>query len=164
MAALTGVPGRGMGPLPQAAPRDAALPRPRSRAFGRVLRGVSLLLSLAVLLALAAAGSLQVLQSSRTATAGYELRALQNQRNELAARVRLLEADIARMANLDEVHAAATGRLGMAPPERTLRATVSVTAPATIPMPERYVQRAPVPPADPAPWWARLLGGVPGFD
>ena len=172
MAALTSAPRRGVGPLPYAAPWGAetrstaarALPRPRSSAARRLLRGVSLLLSVAALLALAGVGSLQVLQSSRTATAGYELRALQAQRAELGANVRLIEAEIAQMADLDEVYAAATERLGMIRPERSLRVTVGVPTPAVIPLPERYVEQAAPLPAEHVPWWERLLGSVPGLD
>ena len=165
MATLTSSPGRGVGPLPHAAPRGATgLPRPRSRALGRLLRGVSLLLSAVALLGLAGVGSLQVLQSSRTATAGYELRTLERQRAELGASVRLLEAEIARMANLEAIHAAAIERLGMVPPERSLRVAVGVPAPLVVPMPERYVKQAAPLPAEHVPWWERLLRSVPGLD
>ena len=165
MATLTSAPGRGVGPLPHAAPWGATgLPRPRSRALGRLLRGVSLLLGALALLGLAGVGSLQVLQSSRTATAGYELRTLERQRAELSAEVRLLEAEIARMANLEAIHAAAIERLGMVPPERSLRIAVAVPAPVVVPMPERYVKQAAPLPAEHVPWWERLLRSVPGLD
>ena len=166
MATLTSSPGRGVGPLPHAAPRGATgLPRPRSSAPGRLLRGVSLLLGAVALLGLAGVGSLQVLQSSRTATASYELRTLERQRAELgAAGVRLLEAEIARMANLEAIHAAAIERLGMVPPERSLRIAVAVPAPLVVPMPERYVKQAAPLPAEHVPWWERLLRSVPGLD
>ena len=105
--------------LPDASPREAprrreavVLPRPRSSAFGRLLRGFSLLLAALALAGLAAVGPLQVLQSSRTATAGYELRALDRERAELSASVRLLEAEIARMAKLESVYATAVEDLG----------------------------------------------------
>ena len=165
MATLTSSPGRGVGPLPHAAPRGATgLPRPRSRRPRALLRGVSLLLGAVALLGLAGVGSLQVLQSSRTATAGYELRTLERQRAELGAGVRLLEAEIARMANLEAIHAAAIERLGMVPPERSLRIAVAVPAPLVVPMPERYVKQAAPLPAEHVPWWERLLRSVPGLD
>ncbi len=140
------------------------LPRPRSSVAGRLLRGFSLLLALAALISLAAIGSLQVLQSSRIAASGYELRQLQQQSAELAVEVRLREAEIAQMTNLETVHAAATGRLGMVRPDDTLRIAVGVPAPDVAPMPERYVRPAPEPPAPLEPWWSRMLWDVPGLE
>ena len=173
-AAPRGVPRqRRSAPQPTAAPRvrsplDGAargLPRPRSSALGRVLRGVSLLLCVTLLLGLAAAvGSLQVLQSSRTAEAGYELRALQAERADLGARVRLIEAEIAYLADLNDVYADATGRLGMVPAERSVTVAVGVPAPTVIPMPERYVKQIAPLPAEFVPRWERLLGSVTGLD
>ena len=144
--------------------KAASLPRPRSSVARRLLRGVSLLLALIALVALAAIGSLQVLQSSRTATTGYEVRQLQQQRSELSAEVRLLEAEIAQMTNLGTVHAAATGRLGMVRPTESMRISVGVPTPDVAPMPERYVRRAPEPPAELEPWWAEMLWSVYGLD
>ena len=172
MATLTSASGRGVGPLPYAVPRGAEspllvtrrLPRPRSRVVGRRRRGVSLLLSVTALLTLAGAGSLQVLQSSRTATVGYDLRTLQAHRTELGARVRLLEAEIAQMADLDVVYMAATEGLGMVRPEQSLRVTVVVPTPEVIPMPERYVEQAAPIPTKNISWWKNLLGSVPGLD
>ena len=157
--------------LPDASPREAprrreavVLPRPRSSAFGRLLRGFSLLLAALALAGLAAVGPLQVLQSSRTATAGYELRTLDRERAELSASVRLLEAEIARMAKLESVHATAVEDLGMIRPEDSVRIAVSVPAPAVVPMPERYVQQLPAASEEAEPWWDRVLGSLPGLD
>ena len=193
MAALVSAPRRGGSP-PPAAPRDVPrrraapprktatpsrsprktasreaareqLPRPRSSALGRLLRGVSLFLAVALLLGLAAGvGSLQVLQSTRTAEAGYELRSLQAERAELGARLRLLEAEIAHLADLDAVYTDATTRLGMVPAERTLNVAVGVPAPLVIPMPERYVQQIAPLPTETEPWWEQLLGIVTGLN
>ena len=96
----------GKGAPPQAAqqrPRTAVarrLPPARRRTVART-RG-------------AGVGALQVLQSTRTAEAGYELRSLQAERADLGARLRLLEAEIAHLADLDAVlhrrdHAAGHG-------------------------------------------------------
>ena len=179
------VPGRGAAATPRrAAPRDApaprppsapaparirrkaaiVLPRPRSSVLGRLLRGVSLMLALAALAGVTAAGSLQVLQSSRTAAAGYEVRTLEQQRNALAAQARLLEADIARMAKLADVHGAAVEQLGMVRPGESVRIAVGVPAPNVVPMPERYVRPAPDLPGELAPWWERMLWSLPGLD
>ena len=144
--------------------KAASLPRPRSSVAGRLLRGVSLLLALAAIVSIAAIGSLQVQQSSRMTASGYELRQLQQQRAELAVEVRLLEAEIAQMSNLETVHAAATGRLGMVRPDDTVRISVGVPAPDVAPMPERYVRAAPETPAPPEPWWSGMLWSVPGLE
>lgn len=117
-----------------------------------------------VLIAVTAVGLLQVLQTSRTATIGYDLRTLERERATLAAEVRLLEADVARMSRINEVRRQAIERLGMVEPEQTLRIAVTEPAPRVIPLPERYVsleeQTAPVS----AAWWERLLSRLPGFD
>lgn len=144
--------------------KAASLPRPRSSVAGRLLRGISRLLALIALVGLMAIGSLQVLQSSRTATTGYELQQIQQQRSELAAEVRLLEAEIAQMTNVGTVHAAATDRLGMVRPTESVRIAVSVPAPDVAPMPERYVRHAPEAPAELDPWWAEMLWAVYGLD
>ena len=144
--------------------KAASLPRPRSSVARRLLRGVSLLLALFALVSLAAIGSLQVLQSSRMAAAGYELHRLDQQRSVLSAEVRLLEAEIARMTNLETVYAAATGELGMVRPTATVRIAVGVPAPDVAPMPERYVRPAPEPRAGLAPWWSRMLWGMSGLE
>jgi cell division protein FtsB len=130
-----------------------------------LLRGVSLLLVVALLLGLATIGALQVLQSSRTATAGYELRELETQRSELSAQVRLLEAELARRASLEDVYVAATERLGMVRPESEMRVTVSVPAPEVVPMPERYIHPLPNPTAEVSEaWWEQALRQIPGLE
>src|SRR4051812_5322139 len=110
-----------MASIPQFTPRaaDRALPRiARPRHLSRTLiAGVALLI-------LAAVGLLQVLQTSRAATAGYELNTLENQRQALSAQVRLLEGDIAQEARIEQVRYAAIGRLGMVPPKQTLHIQV----------------------------------------
>lgn len=123
-----------------------------------------LLLATLMLIAVTATGLFQVLQTSRTATIGYELRDMERARATLAAEVRLLEAEIAQMSRLDEIRRQAVERLGMAPPEQTLRIAVAVPAPRVIPMPERYVVAAETTPRPSAVWWERLARRLPGFD
>ncbi|MEE8337981.1 MAG: hypothetical protein V3R95_07960 [Dehalococcoidia bacterium] len=149
-----------MAAVPQAAART------RAPAIGPSI-GTRLPLAMAgalLLIAVTAAGLLQVLQTSRTATIGYDLRTLDGERATLAAEVRLLEADVARMSRIDEVRRQAIERLGMVEPEQTLRIAVAEPAPRVIPLPERYVsleeQAAPVS----AAWWERLLSRLPGFN
>lgn len=123
-----------------------------------------LFLAALVLTAVTATGLLQVLQTSHTATIGYEMRLLESERTTLAAEVRLLEAEIAQISLIDGIREQAIERLGMVEPERTLRIAVTTPAPRRIPMPERYVswesQSAPAP----AAWWEQLLNRLSGFN
>lgn len=122
------------------------------------------LLAALALLAAVSLGLLQVLQSSRAASAGYALRELDRERDALAAEVRLLEADVAAQARTDQVRRIAVERLGMVPPSRTVRVTVAERGPSGIGLPARYIVR-PEPAAAPAPaWWEALLRRLPGFD
>lgn len=151
-----------MATLPQIRPRQAA-----ERALPRIVRPKHLpgtLIAGVALLIVAAVGLLQVLQTSRAATAGYELRALEDQRQALSAEVRLLESQIAQQVRVEQVRKTAVERLGMVPPEQTLHITVDQPAPASIPLPERYV-------VDPQPLeapslsiWEQLLRRLPGFN
>lgn len=140
-------------PAEGAAPRIA---RPR-RLPGTLIAGFALLI-------VAAVGLLQVLQTSRAATAGYELRALENERQTLGAEVRLLESEIAQQARVDQVRRTAVERLGMVLPQRTVHIEVDSPAPASMPLPERYI-------VDPQPIeapslsvWEQLLRKLPGFN
>ena len=123
-----------------------------------------LLLGGVMLGAVAAVGLLQVSQTSRVTTIGYELRALEIERSALAARVRLLEAEIAGIARIDQVRHEAVTRLGMTEPEQTLRIAVAVPAPRVIPMPERYVVVEPAPERGAGAWWEQFLRRLPGFE
>jgi cell division protein FtsL len=148
----------------------ASIPQIRRAAEGTVPRIArprqlpgTLIAGLALLI-VAAVGLLQVLQTSRAATAGYELRALENERQTLSAEVRLLESEIAQQARVDQVRRTAIERLGMVPPEQTVHITVDTPAPASMPLPERYI-------VDPQPIespslsiWEQLLRKLPGFN
>ncbi len=146
----------------------AAIARAPEAAAGRgavrAPRVPALLLGGLALAALATVGLLQVLQTTRAAGFGYELRAFERERATLSAEVRLLEAEIAQISRLDYVRDQATGRLGMVPAERTLRIAVSAPAPRVIPLPERYVSNEPAPVPVERTWWDRLLRGLPGFE
>ncbi len=120
-----------------------------------------LLLSL-VLLAVGTLGVYQVLQTSRLAEMGYELRTLAGERSLLAAEVRLLEARAAQLARVAELEQRAATDLGMAKPESTLQVAVGVPAPDTIPLPERFVPPVEEPVEALAPWWRQLLDRLPG--
>jgi cell division protein FtsL len=150
-----------MATLPHIRPRPAEQVSPRiarpGHLPGTLIAGIALLI-------VAAVGLLQVLQTSRATTAGYELRALENERQTLSAQVRLLESEIAQQARVEQIRKTAVERLGMAPPQRTLHITVDTPAPASMPLPERYV-------VDPQPLqppslsvWEQLLRRLPGFN
>lgn len=132
-----------------------ALPR-APRVSRTLLAGVALL-------AAAAVGLLQVLQTSHAATAGYELRALERERADLSAQVRLLEADIASTAGEGQLRELAMRRLGMVAPQATVRIALDVPAPALPALPERYVVRPQPTAPPPLAWWEQLLRRVPGF-
>jgi hypothetical protein len=115
------------------------------------------------LLAIAVVGLVQVLQTSRIATIGYDVRALELERQSLSAEIRVLETQIASSTNLDHLRTEAIGRLGMVPAGERLRVGVDVPAPSGVPLPRRYVPEqeyeAPSAPA----WWESLLGRLPGI-
>jgi cell division protein FtsL len=157
-------------------PAPAALPAARPairrpdldpRGFGvrrAVVRLSRLVIVAFVLLLMGGLGIFQVLQSSRVATLGYQLRTLDQERSTLSADVGQLEAQVAERSNLERVHTEAVDRLGMVPPSTTVTVHVDAPAPAVIPLPRRYV--APTDPVAPAQasWWERLLAKLPGFN
>lgn len=141
----------------QAQPRGTVARHRGTRGRRFLLAGSAIV----ALLALAAIGPLQVLQTSETAATGYEIRDLERERARLAAEVRLLEADVAGMARVQEVERQATERLGMVRPEETMRLSVGVPAPESPPLPERYIVRTePTPTVAHESWWEQLLGAM----
>ncbi len=145
--------------------RPATTARPLPGGWGVVRKRMSNTMIIAVaMLAVGAAGIFQVLQTSRVAEVGYQLRALETERESLDAQIRLLEARIAGSSNLEHLREQAEGRLGMTQPVDELSITVDVPAPAVVPLPRRYVQ-APAEETPPEPtWWEEFIGSLPGFD
>lgn len=145
--------------------RPSAPARPLPSGWGVVRRRISNTMVVAVaMLAIASAGIFQVLQTSRVAEVGYQLRALEIERESLDAEIRLLEARIAGSSNLEHLRGQAETRLGMVPAAEQLSITVDVPAPAVVPLPRRYVE-IPAIEAPPEPtWWEELIGSLPGFD
>ncbi len=121
-----------------------------------------LLLLALLLLAVGTLGVYQVLQTSRIAELGYELRTLEGERAELTAEVRFLEARAAARARVAELELRAMGDLNMVEPKRTLQVAVSVPVPGTIPLPERFVPPVQELPEEPAPWWHQIFDRLPG--
>lgn len=133
----------------------------RGGSFGHISR---MLLVGLILLTVAFFGLMQVLQTSRVATTGFEMRLLQTERTTLEAEIRLLEASIAEQSQLERVRDEATNRLGMIEPERTLRVSVPERAPAAVPLPRRYVEPVVAAETEAVAWWEPLLERLPGFD
>ena len=155
-----------MASLPPAARRARALPDASAglgvqRAVGRASRT---LIVACALLAMGTVDTLQVLQSSRVATLGYDLRTLEAERTDLSAQVAQLESQVATRSNLEHVHQEAVERLGMTAPTERVTVSVDVTAPRVVPLPRRFV--APIRPielVEPG-WLERLLGSLRGFN
>ena len=102
--------------------RPTVAGRPLPSGWGVVRRRISNTMIVALaMLALASAGIFQVLQTSRVAEVGYQLRALENERESLDAEIRILEARIAQSSNLEHLREQAEGRLG-------LRAIIAIAA------------------------------------
>ncbi len=145
----------------------ATLARPQERPLPRrgavpIPRFPTLLVCALLLAAVGGVGLLQVLQTSRAASIGYELTALERERTRLAAEVRLLEADIAEAIHVDHIRQEAITRLGMVRPEQTLQVAVTTLAPRVVPLPERYVAEVtPPPPVEQSSWWEDLLRNAP---
>jgi cell division protein FtsL len=142
------------------APRTAARPAVPTLAT----RIPVIFLAMLLLTVVTLTGLLQVLQSSRTSTIGYEMRQFEVERATLSAEVRLLEAEIAQISVIDQIRQQAIERLGMVEPEQTLQIAVTTPAPTRIPVPERYISWDPASPLAPAAWWEQLLNRLPGFN
>src|SRR5690606_42099146 len=112
----------------------------------------------------APAGICQVLQTGRGAVVGYQLRALETERESLDAQIRILEARIAGSSNLEHLREQAEGRLGMTKPVEDLSITVGVPAPDVVPLPRRYVEMPESEAPPEATWWEEFIGSLPGFD
>ena len=148
----------------------ATLARPQERPLPRrgavpIPRFPTLLVSALLLAAVGGVGLLQVFQTSRAASMGYELTALERERSQLSAEVRLLEAEIAQAIHVDHIRQEAITRLGMVRPEQTLKVTVSAPAPRVVPLPERYVAVVEPPPVlEQHSWWENLLRAAPWIE
>lgn len=127
-------------------------------------RASRLLIVSVALLAVASLGLLQVLQTSRVANIGYELRALEGERATLVKDVRQLEAAVADRSRIDLIESEAIGRLGMARPDEPVRITLGVPAPTSVPLPARYLPAEEPVETLPVQWWERLLRVLPGVD
>src|SRR5690606_28108902 len=89
--------------------------------------------------AVGALGLVQVLPARRIATGGYDVRALEVERQSLSSEIRVLETQIAASTNLEHLRSEAIERLGMVPANERIRINVDVPAPNSVPLPRRYV-------------------------
>ncbi len=143
---------------------EMAAPRALPRGRGVIPRRFSRLTIISVaLLAIAVVGLVQVLQTSRIATIGYDVRALELERQSLSAEIRVLETEIASSTNLDFLRSEAIGRLGMVPAGDRVRMSVDVPAPGSVPLPRRYVPDQQYEALPTPSWWESLLGKLPGI-
>ncbi len=152
------------GPSALASARARAGEAERERSQPAAAGAPRLLIVSVALLAVASLGLLQVLQTSRVANIGYELRSLESERSTLVKDVRQLEAAVADRSRIDLIESEAVGRLGMARPEEPVRITLGVPAPASAPLPARYLPAEEPIETLPVRWWERLLRVLPGIE
>jgi cell division protein FtsL len=105
----------------------------------RRLRLKPILLSAA--LAITAIAVLQLYQTSQATTANFRMQDLQQQKLQLDASVRQLEADVASLSSLPRIEQEAT-RLGLQPAEQRDAVQVSVAPPAqSMGLPSRFAPK-----------------------
>lgn len=95
----------------------AAPPSKRSRRYVRLpyirLNGAGMVALVAA--ALSVIGILYLVQTAHVASLGYQLSALQNQRNDLAIQTAGIQAQVAQFESLSQIEGIATKQLGMVP-------------------------------------------------
>ncbi len=104
--------------------------------------------------------ALPVLQSSVTTSRGFEIRSLEQRRQELQAEIALLQSEIAEEGSLERVRERAAA-LGLRPAENPLFVTVDVPGPVPAQVPARYLPEATPVAERPEPWWQSLLRWLP---
>ena len=142
-------------------PAARSSPPVTSRRVGD-LRGV-LFLAFA---ALAVLGLLQVSQVGDATSTGYNIRRLEQERQDWDAQVRQLEAEVAALTSLDRVEREARSRLGLVPAKQRIYLNVTVPPPEQQLVPRRYLS-----PEDFAlpeggsggSWWQSLLKLLPFY-
>lgn len=144
---------------------NRTLPRSRAKAAAETprLRLRPVLLISGVALTIIAV--LQVVQTSQATTANFAIQDLAQQRLELQAQVRQLEAEVAGLSSLTRIEAEAK-RLGLEQPQGTEAVEVNVAwAGASVDrLPTRYALEEQAPPVEEdadSPWWRDLLDHLP---
>ncbi len=120
-----------------------ATARKQQAAAPGVLRSPALpaLLTLAAL-AIGVAALLPLIQSSSATTTAGEVRTLEIERNDMRARLRALELEVAQMGSLGRIEQEAAARFGMGPAKQ--QHYIAIDAPALAPrkIPEPLPARA----------------------
>jgi cell division protein FtsL len=142
-----------MGRAVSAIDRPFYRPGFRLRSLRRIL---ALALAAVVLLML-----LQVIQSSGATSTSYNIRRLEQQRQDLSAQVHSLEAEVATLTSLDRVEREARDRLGMVPAENVLYLEVNVPPPQQQLIPRRFTASEPSVNEPGTSWWQALLKLLP---
>ncbi len=145
---------------PAARPPSAAAPRRLSPAWaGR--RGLLLAFT-----ALALLGLLQVSQAGDATSTGYAIRRLERERQEWAAQVRQLEAEVAALTALERVEREARSRLGLVPAKERIYLEAPVPPPEQQLVPRRFLlpqDKELVEEGSGSPWWRNLLKLLPFY-
>ena len=138
---------------------------PRETMTGGYARGLARPRSLLSLLPTAAAvlGLVSLLlsvQTSRVTTSGYDIRRLEQVRQEWRDRNHVLEAEISSLKSLDRVEREAKEVLKMVPATRYIYVVVEEAAPsgaATLPRDQQEL-------TEPPPWWRVLWRRIIPWD
>ena len=146
---------------------NRALPRAHSRGKAQpttaTLRAGPILLIAAVIIVII--GLLQIIQTSQATTRTFEIQKLEQQKLELGAEVRDLEAQVAGLSSLPRIQAESQ-RLGLVRPQSVEAVEVNVLAPdeSVDRLPSRFApagQPQPQEAKNDAPWWRDLIGSLP---
>lgn len=142
---------------------DRTVVRSQPKAVASVRLGPVLLAAGAVIVAV---GLLQLVQTSRATTASFAIQRLEQEKLELEAAVRQLEAEVASLSSLARIEQEA-GRLGLGPPQARESVEVNVAWPADGQrLPTRF---APGENGEPgvgeqgSSWWRDLLELLPFY-
>jgi hypothetical protein len=126
-----------------------ATARKEQQAASPLLRSPALpaLLTLAAL-AIGVAALLPLIQSSSATTTAGDVRTLEIQRNDMRARLRALELEVAQMGSLSRIEQEAAARFGMGPAKQ--QHYIAIDAPALEPrkIPSRYLPEQAEPASD----------------
>jgi len=118
---------------------------------------VSVLLMLVGIISLASL--LLLIQTSRVATAGYDLQRLEEIKSGWQQRNYQLESEIAALQALDRIEQAAKTRLKMLPATQYVYVTVGKPSQGQSQVPTPH-QAAQQPEAHPVPWWQKAVNTI----
>lgn len=144
-------------PRPRPVSHRRETPLPQSRAQRQPQR-LPWLLGAIFFTALAAI--IPVFQTSDATAKGYELRELEQQRQDWQFRLSQQASDIAGLTSLDRIELEA-GRLGLVPAQHVIYLEVPRQPPDRPQIPRRFVQHSTERPDLPQPGWRRLLNRLP---